>query len=146
MKFRHRDGERSANAISLGPVRDRAAVDADGIFAIDDDRPDAGAVAKRLLEAGHEPLEELPEDFEGEYEDEAEQEDSEQDGGNDGDEGDDEGSVPTAGLLTETEIAKELSYAEKQAVAKQYDHIAGNASDDKLTEELIKQSRMETAE
>jgi hypothetical protein len=140
MKFRHRDGERSANAISLGPVRDRAAVDADGIFAIDDDRPDAGAVAKRLLEAGHEPLEELPEDFEGEYED------SEQDGGNDGDEKDDEGSVPTAGLLTETEIAKELSYAEKQAVAKQYDHIAGNASDDKLTEELIKQSRMENAE
>jgi hypothetical protein len=142
MKFRHRDGERSANAISLGPVRDRAAVDADGIFAIDDDRPDAGAVAKRLLEAGHEPLEELPEDFEGEYEDEGEEEDSEQDGGNDGD----EGSVPMAGLLTETEIAKGLSYAEKQAVAKQYDHIAGNASDDKLTEELIKQSRMENAE
>jgi len=140
MKFRHRDGEGSANAISLGPVRDKAAVDADGIFAIDDDRPDAGAVAKRLLEAGHEPLEELPEDFEGEYEDE--DEDSEQDGGNDGD----EGSVPTAGLLTETEIAKELSYAEKQAVAKQYDHIAGNASDDKLTEELIKQSRMENGE
>ena len=120
MKFRHRDGEDAAARISLG-VRDKADI-VDGEFEVDPGRDDYDELAERLVELGHEPIDDTDE-------------------GGDGDGGETEGAPP-ASAFGETEIV-EMGYRDKQAIASRYDHIPGNASSDELTESLIEQRREE---
>jgi len=66
MKFRHPDGADAPDQISLGPVRDSVATDADGVFEVDEDREDYEDVVERLQEAGHTSVEQEAEDDEPE--------------------------------------------------------------------------------
>ena len=125
MRFEHRDGKRAPRAISLGPVRDKATVE-DGVFVVDDDRDDFDAVADRLEAAGHKPLGEESSSDPVEEADDGQEED-----------------VPLASEFDEQQLVDDLDYREKQAIASQYDHISGNAGEEKHTEELIKQRREE---
>lgn len=130
MRYQHRDGEAAPGAVSLTPVRDDAAVDDSGVFAVDEDREDFDAVHEALVDAGHEPLD-----------------DSADGDGGDSDAGEsaDGSDAPQASDFTETELV-EMDRPELRPIAAQYDDIDGNASGDKLTEELIKKLREETAD
>ena len=131
MRFEHRDGEKARSAISLGPVRDTVPV-VDGVFEVSDERDDIEDVLERLTEAGHTPLEDTA------TADDAVKDDPEAD--------DAEADIPEAGEFSEQQLVEQLDYREKQTIAKQYDGIDGSASDEKLTEELIKQRREEVDE
>lgn len=128
MKFEHCDGEDAPARITYG-LRDKAEIE-DGVFTVDDDRDDLEELIDRLTEAGHEPLDDA-----GDQEDVSDE-------GDDTDE-DNDVDVPSVSEYSEQQLVEDLDYREKQALAGQYDDINGNASDEKLTEELIKQRRKE---
>jgi hypothetical protein len=133
MKFEHRDGADAPPLISLGPVRDKAEI-VDGEFKVDDDRDDLDDVVERLTAAGHTPID---------AEDRADSEqspDSDADANSDTDEG-----PPPASAFSEDTLV-ELGYDDLRAIATQYDHINGNASQDSLVEALIEQRRDEVDE
>jgi len=133
MKFTHADGEQAPSRKSLNDGRQVAVVD--GVFEVD---PCPDDLRDRLIAKGHapmkdgdppdEPVEESPSDATGSDDDD--------------DDGDAEPEVPTAGEFSEQQLV-EMGYREKQAIAKQYGHIDATATDDELTEELIKQRREE---
>lgn len=122
MRFEHRAGEGAPSAISLSAVRDKAAIDGDGVFEVDDSRDDFHEVYESLVAAGHEPLEEPA----------------------DGADTDERPEDPLqASDFTEEELVK-MDRNDLRAIAAEYDDIDGNASTDALTEALIKQCRAET--
>jgi len=135
--FKHRDGERATGAISLSAVRDSVPIDEDGHFEVDADRDDYDDVVDRLEDAGHERLE----DDDGDQEDSADQDDVD----GEADEGDTEEEHPQASNYTEQELV-EMGRDGLRSTASHYEDINGNASGDKLTEELIKKRREEVAE
>lgn len=132
MRYQHRDGEAAAGAISLTPVRDTVPIDEDGVFEVDESRDDFDDVHERLVEAGHEPLE-----------------DGVQEAGTDAGDGDadtdqnGDGGPPPASEFSETEIV-EMGRQELRSIAAQYGDVDGNASGDKLTQDLIEKHREET--
>lgn len=141
MKFRHRDAPNvAAGSISLGPVRDHAKIDGDDLFEVDASRDDIDDVVERLEDAGHERVEECtcgPEEAcdkcggsAAGQRDDSEAEDDE---------------APRAADFTEEELVA-MDRNELRSIAGRYDHINGNASGDKLTEELIAQGREEVEE
>ncbi|MCU4743470.1 hypothetical protein [Natronoglomus mannanivorans] len=139
MKFQHTDGELAPRRKSLNDGR-QVFVE-DGVFEVD---PCSDALRDRLVEAGHEPLEESPADTA--VKDDVQKDDADADADTDDADEDDEEEeekLPTAGDYDEETLVNGLDYNEKQELASQYDHIAGNASAEKLTEELIKQRREE---
>ena len=139
MKFAHADGTQAPSRKSLQDGRQIAVKD--GVFEVD---PCSDELRDRLEAKGHTPLEEDDPPDEPVEDDEtadADDDDADVDDAGDGDEED--VKLPEAGAYTEQQIVEELDYREKQAIAGQYDHISGNAGEEKLTEELIKQSREE---
>lgn len=139
MRYQHRDGE-EAHAFSLTAVRDTVRPDADGVFAVDEDRPDFDEVHARLVEEGHEPL-----DADDGDEDAAEAEDGTGDESGDDQDGagdDAEGDPLRASDWTETELV-EMGRQELRSIAAHYDDVDGNGSADALTEDLIAKRREE---
>ena len=121
-RFRHRDADRRPpNTISIGPVRDKASVDDDGMFAVDPGRDDYEAVVERLVAAGH--------DLVGEGE---------------RDTGANESDAARASDHSEDELVA-MGRNELRTIATHYDDVNGNASADKLTEELIAKRRAEVS-
>jgi len=134
MEYEHRDGEAAPGAVSLSPVRDNAPVDADGVFEVDEEREDFDDVHERLVEAGHTPIDGSS-DADGVDEDAAEADNSAQE--------DQEDLLELqASDYTEEDLV-EMSRDELRPIAAQYDDINGNASGDKLTEDLIAKRREE---
>jgi hypothetical protein len=126
--FKHRDGERATGAISLSPVRDSVPIDEDGHFEVDPDRDDYDDVVKRLEEAGHDRLE----DDDGDREDSADQDNADEE-------------HPQASDYTEEDLV-EMGRDGLRSIASHYEDINGNASGDKLTEELITKRREEVSD
>ena len=134
MEFEHRDGGDGTGAVSLSPVRDNAPVDADGVFEVDEGREDFDDVHERLVEAGHTPIDGSS-DADGADEDAAEADDSAQEAQED--------LVELAVSDYTEEDLVEMGRDELRSIAAQYDDINGNASGDKLTEDLIAKRREE---
>ena len=134
MEYEHRDGEAAPGAVSLSPVRDNVPVDADGVFEVDEGREDVDDVHDRLVEAGHAPIDDTS-DADGADEDAAESSASAQE--------DQEDLVELAASNYTEEALVEMGRDELRSIAAQYDDINGNASGDKLTEDLIAKRREE---
>jgi len=124
MEYEHRDGEAAPGAVSLSPVRDNAPVDADGVFEVDEEREDFDDVHERLVEAGHAPIDNTSDANAADEADGSAQDDQE------------DGFELQASDYTEEELV-EMGRDELRSIAAQYDEINGNASGDKLTEDLI---------
>ena len=122
MRFMHRAGEGAPSAISLSAVRDKAAIDNDGVFEVDESRADFVEIYESLVAAGHEPFEEPPADSADTTADD---------------------DLLKASDFSEEELVG-MGYNDLRAIAAEYDDIDGNDSQDALLEALIKQRRKET--
>ncbi len=124
MQFKHAradaDGRSPPEFVGLSRRREAAVADS-GEFTVPDDLDGYDAVVERFIAAGHEPL---------------------GDTGDDGADGADADGPPPAVAFTESELVA-MDRNGLRALAAQYEHINGNASGDKLTEELIAQRRRE---
>lgn len=128
-RYAHRDGDRAASRITVPGVGSVSVED--GVFECEP-TPD---VHEKLLDLGHTPL-----DGDDPPDEPVEETDGDEDNEADGD---DEAEAPAVSEFNEQQLVEDLDYREKQAIASQYDHINGNASEDELTEALIKQRREE---
>jgi len=143
MRYQHRDGEAGTGAVSLTAVRDKARVDSDGTFTVDEDRDDFEDVHESLVNAGHQPIDDAGDDVddEGASVDTGTDEDVETETETDG-EVEAEADTRRASDYSETELV-EMGRNELRAIAAGYDDVDGNASADALTEALIEKRREE---
>lgn len=123
MRYSHKDGDRAASSIKVPGIGSVSV--ADGVFEADT----SPAAHERLVDLGHEPL-----DDQEDTDDDAEAEET-------SDEPDEQDTLSLADV-SEADLV-EMDRNDLRALASEYDDINGNASADKLTEELIAKRRDE---
>lgn len=147
MRYRHRDGA-EGHTLSLTAVRDKARPGPDGVFEVDEDRPDFVEIHAMLVDEGHEPLEDDSADADNADDDGEPAEDGADQDTEDVDvdvDADDEADVdqPRASDYSEDELVA-MDWGPMQSLAAQYDDIPGSGiSADRMTELLIEQRREE---
>jgi len=133
--FKHKraieDGASPPEYVGL-ELRRKAAVGEEGTFEVPEDIDDYEATVERFVDHGHELLDDVDD----------EQEDDD-DSGDDQDP-EDETAVQASDYSEDDLVA--MGRNELRSIASQYDDINGNASEDKLREELILKLREEADE